>query len=167
PVLLPPHAARTTETATMDRDAESFRMRAHHHTVEVMIKSIRSRLRNVDASHSCRDSLSSQRIYPALYEGKHALDDQSQSHHDDGAGKKLALVVRGQTVSDEPSESTGADECCDRRRCHDLHSGDANAGHDEGHPQRQLDPTEQLPAGHAHATRGVASFGIDLAQADI
>ena len=63
--------------------------------------------------------------------------------------------------------SVDADERAERRGRQDVDRAGATPPKTSGRAQRQLDPADDLRAGHAHAAGRVDDVRVDLADADV
>jgi hypothetical protein len=98
----------------------------------------------------------------ALHQRQGALGQEAEQRHEHRSAQHAGVVPHRVAVDDEPPEAAGAHEGGDGGGGHDLHGRGAQAGDDQRRGDRQLDPAQDLAAGHAHARGGVAQVVGDL-----
>src|SRR5262245_35087829 len=101
---------------------------------------------------------------------EHAVHEEGQHRDEEATGQNLSAATgdgEAETGVDDVAETAAGHQRRQRRRRDHLHRSRAYASGDVRHRERQLDTTKQLPAGHAHAERGVAYLRVDLAHPGI
>src|SRR4051794_9776143 len=94
------------------------------------------------------------------------LGQQREDRDQQCAGDDLPVVLLAEAEVDDPAEPAAADQGGKRRRRHDLDRRRPDAGHDQRHGERELDPRDHLTARHAHRARRLPDVTIDLPEAD-
>ena len=144
--VLRPDANRCLSPKVGNHDPDRRRDRSHHH---------RSRQPRATARTSADPGADG-----AFRECEPGVERQRQHRRWNRAGKDHGGIDHRQSSEDVFPESSGADRRGNRRRAHANHGRDANAGHDRGKRERQLDLTKQLPWRHPERGAGLDERGV-------
>src|SRR5215212_1335245 len=96
---------------------------------------------------------------------KQQVGYDGQRRREDRAGNDHGRELPADAVEDKGSQAPAVDVSADGRDAYDRHGGDADACHDYGQRQRQLDPKEDLAVRQAHAAGRVYRLGRHRVQA--